>query len=78
MNTPADGRYRYRYHGTDKLGNPVRGRLDTLKLARWTEDRFKDGWRSLTVERDGLPYPIAGIRPSPVTGALVWYADGAE
>lgn len=64
-----------RYAGIRKDRKPVTGRDTTGDLAGWVEDRFKRGFRRLSVTPDGSSRVIAWIGPKTEGGGRIWWAE---
>jgi hypothetical protein len=79
---------RYRWHGTDRRGARHAGVLTLTpgQLAAEVEQRWRAGWRELTVCRGDGPVPprhgedgqVAGIGRHPDTGWRTWWAELAQ
>ena len=78
----------YRWRGVTSHGEQKCGRvsLTPAALSVFVEDRFKHGWRSLTVCSGEGPVPppavgpadvVAVIGPHPDTGKRIWWSEGA-
>ncbi len=80
----------YRWRGVNPRGEQVMGQM-TLDvpgaLAAIVEDRWRHGWRSLTVCRGPGPVPppavgpadvVAGIGKNPDNGYLGWWAEDSS
>lgn len=66
----------YKWRGVNRRGEAVGGVTSAAPaaLALIVEDRFKGGWRSLSVERDGIE--VAGIGPDPSRPhQRTWWAE---
>lgn len=49
-----------RYQGIDQLGLARRGSIFTTDLAGFVQTRYRQGWRSLTVDRSGVKIGTVG------------------
>ena len=65
----------YRWRGINRRGTAAAGQTDCdpATMARWVRDRYRQGWRRLTVEAAGRE--AGGISPHPDTGHRIWWAE---
>lgn len=60
------------YRGEDHRGASVSG-IPPEDLAPWVARKFRQGWRFLSVTRDGRE--VAGIQRSRIRGRSQWWSE---
>lgn len=67
----------YRWRGVNPRGEQAMGQmtLDPAALPALVEERYKKGWRSLTVCRGAGPVPPPAIGPADVVAAIERHLD---